>query len=58
MTNNSLTSASSYFLKIIIKPNKKSNNPWPISPNITPNKNGKVTVVKRDGFAYLYFAIP
>lgn len=25
---------------------------------MTPNKNGKVTVVKREGLASLYFAIP
>lgn len=32
--------------------------PWAISPNITPNKNGKVTVVKNEGLAYLYLGTP
>ena len=38
----------------------KSNNklPCPISPNITPNKKGNVTIVKRPGFASLYLGIP
>ncbi len=29
-----------------------------MSPNITPNKNGKVTTVKNEGFAYWYLATP
>lgn len=27
-----------------------TNLPWPMSPNITPNKNGKVIIVKIPGF--------
>lgn len=54
----SLILASLYFLKIIISPNKNKISPWPISPNITPNKNGKVTVVNSEGLAYRYLAIP
>ena len=27
-------------------PNKNNIAPWPTSPNITPNKNGKVTIEK------------
>ncbi len=33
-------------------PNANNRNPWAMSPNITPNKNGKVIVVKNAGFAY------
>jgi hypothetical protein len=44
---------TSFFLNITKSPNKNSINPCPISPNITPNKNGNVIVVKKLGFAYL-----
>jgi hypothetical protein len=33
--------------------NKNNRNPWKISPNITPNKNGKVTIVNTAGFTSL-----
>lgn len=32
--------------------------PCPISPNITPNKKGKVTMAKTAGFTSLYIGIP
>ena len=31
--------------------------PCPISPNMTPNKNGKVTIVKIPGLISLYLGI-
>jgi hypothetical protein len=34
------------------KPNKNSTKPCPISPNMTPKKKGKVTVVKIAGLIY------
>lgn len=42
----------------MIKPNKNNKNPCPMSPNITPNKKGKVTVVNNDGLASRYLATP
>lgn len=36
------------------KANKSTHNPCPISPNITPNKKGKVTIVKIAGLTSLY----
>jgi len=39
-----LTIPSPKMQKIKAKTNSK--NPWPMSPNITANKNGKVTVAK------------
>jgi hypothetical protein len=32
--------------------------PWPMSPNITPNRNGNVTEVKKAGFNSLYEGTP
>lgn len=32
--------------------------PWPMSPNIIPKKNGKVTIVSTAGFASKYLGIP
>ena len=40
------------------KPNASNIAPCPISPNITPNKKGKVIVVKIDGFISLYRGTP
>ncbi len=34
-----------------------THSPWPTSPNITPNKNGKVTMVKNAGLTSLYLGI-
>lgn len=39
--------------KIIYTPKRNSRRPCAISPNITPNKKGKVIVVKKAGLAYL-----
>ena len=39
-------------------PNKKAMNPWAISPNMTPNKKGKVIRVKYEGLAYWYLGTP
>jgi hypothetical protein len=39
-------------------PNANNIDPCPISPNITPNKNGNVIVVKIDGFISLYLGTP
>ena len=39
-------------------PKNSKARPWPISPNITPNKNGKVTHVKNVGLTSLYIGIP
>lgn len=36
-----------------IVPINNSTAPWPMSPNIIPNKNGKVTPVKYAGFISL-----
>ena len=38
--------------------NKNKRVPWPMSPNISPKKNGKVTMLKRVGFASLYVGTP
>jgi hypothetical protein len=46
------------FWKINIKPNANKIEPCIMSPNITPNKNGKVTQVNRPGLAYLYLGTP
>ena len=40
------------------KPTIKRTNPCPMSPNITPNKNGKVTCAKRAGLTSLYSGTP
>jgi hypothetical protein len=34
-----------------IIPKRRRRDPWPISPNITPNKKGKVTIANTAGFA-------
>ena len=39
------------YLRFNMIPNRKRMSPCAISPNITPNKNGKVTVVKKEGLA-------
>lgn len=39
-------------------PNTSKQKPWPISPNIIPNKNGNVIIVKSAGLISLYLAIP
>jgi len=41
-----------------IKPIKRTNPPWPMSPNITPNWNGNVTMVDRAGLTSRYLHIP
>lgn len=46
----------SFFVKY--KPNKNRTKPWPISPNITPNRNGKVIIVNIPGFISLYRGTP
>lgn len=40
--------------------NPKANRMAPciISPNMTPNRNGKVMQVNNPGFAYLYLGMP
>lgn len=43
---------------INIIPQRKSKNPWAMSPNITPNKNGKVIVVNTAGLNSLYLGMP
>ena len=53
MQNKEFLLIRSFFLYITKIPKIKSRNPWPISPNMTPNKNGKVIVVKKLGLAYL-----
>ena len=45
------------FFKYKNRPNVNKAKPWPISPNITPNKNGNVTIVNIPGFISLYFGI-
>ena len=39
-------------------PTKSNKEPWPMSPNMTPNRKGKVTVVNIAGFASLYLGTP
>ncbi len=39
-------------------PKIKNKSPWAISPNITPNKNGKVAQVNKPGFISLYLGTP
>jgi hypothetical protein len=39
-------------------PKQNRMNPWKISPNITPNKNGKVVIVKRAGLNSRYLGTP
>lgn len=39
-------------------PNNSNTPPWAISPNMTPKKNGKVTVVNIDGLTYWYRGMP
>jgi hypothetical protein len=34
-------------------PKKNRIKPWAISPNMTPNKKGKVTILKNAGLIYL-----
>lgn len=46
------------FLKQRKSPKQNKIDPWAISPNMTPNKNGKVTKVKKPGLAYLYLGTP
>jgi len=58
ITNSELTYINAYFLKIITNPKIKSSRPCPMSPNMTPNKNGNVTHVKIPGFASLYRETP
>ena len=41
----------------MIRPPRKMINPWPMSPYITPNKNGKVTAVNSAGLASLYLCV-
>ena len=46
--------ANEVFLILSLKktkynPKTSSTRPWPISPNMTPKKKGKVTVVKMEG---------
>lgn len=35
----------------------RTQSPWPMSPNMTPNKKGKVTIVNNAGFISLYLGI-
>jgi hypothetical protein len=42
-----------YFLNIRMIPNANKISPCAMSPNITPNKKGNVTVVNMDGFISL-----
>ena len=46
------------FMKQRNVPNASRREPWAMSPNMTPKRKGKVTVVKNDGLAYLYRATP
>jgi hypothetical protein len=41
-----------------ISPKINSSVPWPISPNITPNKKGKETWANIAGLISLYMGIP
>ena len=43
--------------QIMYNPNAVSIDPAKISPNITPNKNGKVTAVKTPGLASLNLGV-
>ena len=36
----------------------KSTDPWPMSPNIMPKKNGNVAIVSTAGLASRYLGIP
>ena len=50
---------SSLLEKMMSKsPDKNSKNPWAMSPNMTPKRNGKVIVVKTAGLNSLYQGIP
>jgi hypothetical protein len=40
------------------RPKANKTSPWPISPNMTPKKNGKVTVVNIVGLISLYRGTP
>lgn len=39
-------------------PKERIMNPWKISPNMTPNKKGKVTIVNSPGLISRYRGIP
>ncbi len=39
-------------------PTRNKTEPWPKSPNITPNKKGKVTHVNTVGLTSLYDGVP
>ncbi len=39
-------------------PNKNNIPPWKISPNIIPNKKGKVIIVNKPGLNSPYLGIP
>jgi hypothetical protein len=43
---------------IMNNPNEARIEPWPMSPNMTPKKNGNVAIVTEAGFASLYYGIP
>lgn len=38
-------------LRIRVRPKSERIRPWAMSPNIMPNRNGKVIVVKKAGLA-------
>ena len=44
--------------RIMNNPKEARIEPWPISPNMTPKKNGNVAIVKDAGFASLYYGTP
>jgi hypothetical protein len=46
------------FLRTKKVPNNHNILPWAISPNITPNKKGKVIILNKPGFISLYLGTP
>jgi hypothetical protein len=48
--------SSAFYIRY--NPNNNRRPPCPISPNITPNKNGKKGIANRPGFISPYLGIP
>jgi len=46
------------FIRIKIVPKMRYREPWPISPNIIPKRNGKVAIAIGAGLASKYVGIP
>jgi hypothetical protein len=49
---------SAALLKTRYRPKRKRMRPWPMSPNMTPKKKGKVTVVNMAGLISEYLGTP